>query len=380
MADVLELSAVPSDHQYLMWCEGGPGSLAYSTEISERANATTWRGSFDASTMAVGSVMQSTVVDHQRTYLFAANALSVPSGPVGRKAAMNTTLMNDFLSSFHGASATFVDIVRPCVSNCTEAGLDPRVTSQTEIGHTLRYDEQTSHYDQQVGQCILMRQPMEVDVLLFRLTANRFRASEGQQLRVLVLDFLYADGRGTEVYVTRSEFMLHLSASDSSAFSYTLPDLSSQTVEVQAGQYIAWCTDGAGVFFYHEDPQEILFHKEFVSDVPVGSRFTNTVSVRSMYNVEFVGWTGASKASMSTSLTNDYLQQLQALNAGVSSTTRFASARSAEHRARGSPHSSADDAEADIKRENRRCFPQATAAHRRPAPRHEIWNLFLYAQ
>jgi hypothetical protein len=51
MDDVLEISAVPAEQQYLMWCQTGTGSIFFNTDNPGRTQ--TWQGTFSSHTLGV---------------------------------------------------------------------------------------------------------------------------------------------------------------------------------------------------------------------------------------------------------------------------------------------------------------------------------------
>jgi hypothetical protein len=140
-----------------------------------------------------------------------------------------------------------------CSWNCNPA----RVPIVME-GYSLVGTTQQRWYDTQEGLSTLAFAPMD-DMLLYRITADRYSAYQGQNLRLVIISAVRGAPDVAEV-----KFHLSNSSMFSSPLQYTVPSLD-QALEVKVGDGIAWCTTGAGVFDFVEDTANLTKDR---SDLP----------------------------------------------------------------------------------------------------------------
>jgi hypothetical protein len=318
--EVMELSPNPVDRQHLMWCQTGPGSIYYNTD--NPAPAQTWTGPFDASTLTVGGVMQADYNDINRAYAIYAYGWSVPGG----KKAMNATLVDQYLALLTSIGTSILPLVRVCSSNC-----DPATSTQTAMGQMLTYDELSygSTYNSNAGRCIQQVVEAEVDMVLYRISADQYVATEGQDLRIIVLQPQPTGGVSYPydfMALREMQLVLHASTtvpSSTSKFFYTVPSLE-QALEVKYGQYIAFCSRGTSVFFsnrvtpFHGTTTTRTYEGS-ESDVRVGDVFYADTTTYADYSVKFHGWTGVTKGALSREKTIAFLREQQDFNDGAES-------------------------------------------------------------
>jgi hypothetical protein len=91
---------------------------------------------------------------------------------------------NDTENALDGAQAT------ACSSNC-----NPSTSSEKTIGHSLVDDSRRSQYDRQPSVCTVLLEAATENMLLFRITADRYAAQDCQELRILVLESRHPLGR-----------------------------------------------------------------------------------------------------------------------------------------------------------------------------------------